>query len=96
MAYLFNIQRIRLDYSGLVHYPGRVTLREARKVAGLTRAHLAELSETTTTTIYDIETGRNQRPAYETVVRIVRALQGAGLKGVTADQLFPVSEKVAS
>jgi transcriptional regulator with XRE-family HTH domain len=73
-----------------------MTLREARDIAGLTRDRLAELSGTTATTIYDIETGRNARPSHETVVRIVRALQRTGLAGVTAEQLFPVQDEAAA
>jgi DNA-binding XRE family transcriptional regulator len=72
-----------------------MTLREARDIAGLSRNRLAELADTTTTTIYDIETGRNARPSYETVVRIVRALQRCGLAGITAEQLFPVEDEAA-
>jgi len=71
-------------------------LKQARDLAGFTRNRLAELAGTTTTTIYDLETGRNKRPAYETVVRLVRAFQDAGLKGITAEQLFPVDEDPAS
>lgn len=67
-----------------------MTLLEARKIAGLTRQALAEKAGTTTTTIYDIEAGRNQRPSHETVVRIVRALNQHGLAGLTAEDLFPV------
>ncbi len=70
-----------------------MTLREARDLAGLTRDALAKAADTTTTTIYDLETGRNARPSHETVVRVVRALQRAGLAGLTSDQLFPVSEE---
>lgn len=70
-----------------------VTLHEARKIAGLSRNRLAELAGTTTTTIYDIERGRNQRPSYKTVTQIVRALQNAGLRGITAEELFPVPQR---
>lgn len=67
-----------------------VTLKEARELAGLSRDALAKAADTTTTTIYDLEVGRNQNPSHETVVRIVRALQTAGLKGITTEALFPV------
>ena len=67
-----------------------MTLKEARELVGLSRDALAEAAGTTPTTIYDIENGRNQNPSHETVVRIVRALQSAGLKGITSDTLFPV------
>lgn len=69
-----------------------MTLKEARELAGLSRAALAASAGTTTTTIYDIERGRNLRPSYETVMNIIRALQDAGLKGVTPEQLFPLPE----
>lgn len=69
-----------------------MTLSEARRIAGLSRQALAEKAGTTSTTIYDIERGRNQRPSHETVVRIVRALQQHGLTGVEADELFPVPD----
>jgi DNA-binding XRE family transcriptional regulator len=69
-----------------------VTLREARKIAGLSQQALAEKAGTTTTTIYDIEVGRNHRPSHETVVRIVRALNLHGLAGLTAEDLFPVTD----
>ena len=70
-----------------------MTILEARRLVGYTRHRLAEAAGTTTTTIYDLETGRNKRPAYETVVRLIRALQEAGLKGITAEQLFPVEDE---
>lgn len=69
-----------------------MTLREARNLTGLSRDRLAALADTTTTTIYDIETGRVANPSYETVVRIVRALQRSGLSGLTIEQVFPVAE----
>lgn len=69
-----------------------MTLEEARQLAGLSRAALAELAGTTGTTIYDIETGRNRRPSFDVVTRIVRALHRSGLRGITAEQLFPVDE----
>lgn len=68
-----------------------MTLFEARRIAGLSRQKLAALAGTTTTTIYDIEAGRNQRPSHETVVRIVRALNQHGLAGLTSEDLFPVA-----
>lgn len=71
-----------------------VTLQDARKIAGLSRQALAEKAGTTATTIYDLEAGRNQRPSHETVVRIVRALNQHGLAGLTAEDLFPISEQV--
>jgi len=69
-----------------------MTLREARDLAGLTRDRLAKAAGTTTTTIYDIETGRSVHPSHHLVVRIVRALQRAGLAGLTIEQVFPVAD----
>jgi transcriptional regulator with XRE-family HTH domain len=69
-----------------------VTITEARRVAGLTQVQLDELADLTRGTVADIERGKNQNPSHGTVTRIVRALQRKGLTGVTAEELFPVSE----
>ena len=73
-----------------------VTLLEARKLTGLTRQALADLADTNTTTIYDLETGRNKAPSHVIVVRLVRAFQKAGLRGLTAEDLFPVEREEQS
>ena len=86
---------IHLDNHGYIQYLLRVTLRDARELAGLTRERLAELAHVNATTIYDIETGRNANPSHTNVVRIVRALQRAGLAGLTSEQLFPVLDEAA-
>lgn len=69
-----------------------MTLKEARDLAGLTQRQLAELSGLKVTSISDVEIGRIQRPSHEFVVRVIRALQQHGLKGITAEQIFPVPE----
>lgn len=69
-----------------------MTLKEAREIAGLTQTELAVEAGCTQTTIYDLENDRNRRPAFATVVRIVRAFHRRGLRGITAEELFPVPE----
>lgn len=73
-----------------------MTLREARDMAGLTRDQLAALAGVKSANIYDIEAGRNKRPAHEIVVRIIRAFHRRGMAGITAETLFPVSELSAT
>lgn len=70
-------------------------LKEARRLTGLSQQRLAELAGVDDSTVFDLEAGRNRRPAYETVVKIVRALQRNGLPGITSDELFPVPESKA-
>jgi transcriptional regulator with XRE-family HTH domain len=67
-----------------------MNLKEAREAAGLSRIALSRISGVTATTIADIEDGRNENPSHRTVVRLVRALNGLGLAGITSDDLFPV------
>lgn len=69
----------------------RTKLLAARETAQLSQRQLASLSNCTEGTINDIESGRNRQPAYDKVVRIVRALQRHGLPNVTADELFAVA-----
>ena len=74
-----------------------MNLKDARRLAGRSQADLAEQAGLHPATYCDIESGRVVEPSYFKVVRIVRALQQCGLKGVTADQLFPVDrEQLAS
>ena len=53
-----------------------MTLRSARRAAGLTQAELAERVKVSQTTISQLEDGRisGVRSAHETVVRIARVL----------------------
>lgn len=69
-----------------------LNLREARELAGLSQSELARRAGLKTSAIFDLESGRVKRPSHETVVLIVRALQTAGLAGITSDKLFPVPE----
>jgi len=68
-------------------------LKTARKLLGLSQAQLGKLAGLDGNAIYDLESKRNRRPAHEVVVKIVRALQRAGLAGITADDLFPVPDQ---
>lgn len=69
-----------------------MTLAEARDLAGLTQSELARRVGVSRSTIYELESGRNGRPAWELVSRIVAALRDAGLKGIAPEQLFPVEQ----
>jgi transcriptional regulator with XRE-family HTH domain len=73
----------------------RMTLKEARELAGLTQRQLSDLTGVLVSSISDVEIGRIQRPSHEFVVRAVRGLHKHGLRGVTAEQIFPVDEAVA-
>jgi len=50
---------------------GGELVREARKRAGITQAHLAELAGTTQSAIARLESGRNS-PSFEQVERLMR------------------------
>ena len=69
-----------------------ITLRQARELVGLTQLGLDKLAGVPLGTTHDLENRRNRNPAHHTVVRLVRALRGAGLAAVTSDQLFPVPD----
>lgn len=71
-----------------------MTLEEARKIAGLSRAELARRAGVSDDDLYDLENARNQRPAWELVGRITGALREAGLKGLTPEDLFPLRSTV--
>lgn len=70
-----------------------MTLKEARELVGLSQIELDRRAGLAQGTIHDLETGRVENPSFERVVHIVRALRRAGLKGVEAEQIFPVPEK---
>jgi predicted transcriptional regulator len=67
-----------------------VTLQKARTLVGISQIRLDDLAGLTRGTTADLERGKNQRPAHETVTKIIRALRGCGLSGLTAEDLFPV------
>jgi transcriptional regulator with XRE-family HTH domain len=69
-----------------------MSLKEARELTGLTQKRLAQLAGVKVSSISDVELGRIQQPSHRFVVRIIRALQDAGLRGVSAEQVFPVDE----
>lgn len=64
-------------------------------MAGLTQTELARLAGIDNTTISDLERGKILRPSHDLVTRVVRALRGSGLKGITNEQLFPVPDEHA-
>lgn len=68
-------------------------LKEARELVKLSQSELDRRAGLPTGTIHDLESGRIESPSFERVVLIVRALRRAGMKGLEAEQLFPVPEK---
>lgn len=52
-----------------------ITIREARRRKGWTQDQLAGEAGVDQTTISDIETGRSQRPTFDVVMRLARALR---------------------
>lgn len=73
-----------------------MNLRQARLALGWSQPKLAAKSGVRQQTISELERDTIRRASHDSVVRIVTALQRAGLKGVTADDLFPVATKRAS
>ncbi len=67
-----------------------MTLKDARELAGLSQNELDRRAGLPIGSIFELENGRTKSPSWDRVVRIVRALKRAGLKGVDAEQLFPV------
>lgn len=67
-----------------------MTLKDARDLAGVTQTRLEDLGGLTRGAVHDLESGRNERPSHETVTRVIHGLRRAGLRGVTAEQIFPV------
>lgn len=74
-----------------------MTLKEARELADLTQRRLSELTDrkVKVSSISDVEVGRIQNPSHAFVVRVVRALHKAGMRGVTAEQIFPIDDSVS-
>jgi transcriptional regulator with XRE-family HTH domain len=68
----------------------KISLSDARALLGITQAQLASRADVKVTAISDIETGRTENPGYLTVMRLVQALQSAGMKGLRPEHLFPV------
>jgi transcriptional regulator with XRE-family HTH domain len=69
-----------------------MTLSEARRLTGLTQKALADAAGITVYDVSDLERGKNQNPSHELVMHIVAALRRQGLAGLTAEDLFPVSD----
>jgi DNA-binding XRE family transcriptional regulator len=67
-------------------------LPEARRLTGMTQSQLDDEAELTRGTVADLETGRNKNPSHTIVTNIIRAFHNRGLRGVSADELFPVPE----
>lgn len=69
-----------------------MTLEQARGLVKLNQTQLARAAGVTKFVISDIETGatRPENVAHGTIVKIVRALQRAGLPGLTSEDIFPV------
>jgi transcriptional regulator with XRE-family HTH domain len=72
-----------------------MTLKDARRLLGWSQTHLARRSGLSQQMISYLETGQIKRVAWVDVARLVVALQRAGLKGITADELFPVEPAVS-
>jgi transcriptional regulator with XRE-family HTH domain len=67
-----------------------MTMKDARKLLGWSQTHLARRSGLSQQMVSYLETGQIKRVAWTDVSRLVMALQRAGLKGITAEELFPV------
>jgi DNA-binding XRE family transcriptional regulator len=70
----------------------KLTLPDARELVLLSQRKLDKLSGLRSGTTNQIEAGRNSRPSYDTVTRLIRGLHRAGLVGLKADQIFDVSD----
>jgi len=69
-----------------------MTLSEARRLVDLSQSDLDRRAGLPVGTTHALESGRIESPSWTRVVLIVRALQAAGLKGITGEQLFPVPD----
>jgi transcriptional regulator with XRE-family HTH domain len=69
-----------------------MNLKDARELLGISQFELDREAGLTKGAVNDIEQGRNARPAYDTVVRIVRALRRRGLAGAEAEAIFPIAD----
>lgn len=70
----------------------RMSLEDARKLLGWSQVRLAKEAGERTSAVFDLESGRNKRPAYILVMNIFRALQRGGLKGVSVEDIFPLPD----
>lgn len=70
----------------------RSALVQARELLGWSQSELARRAGINLSNLRDLESGRNNRPAHELVIKVYRALKAGGLRGLTVDQLFPVAD----
>jgi transcriptional regulator with XRE-family HTH domain len=68
----------------------QMTLAHARGLLGWTQTELAKRSGVRASTICRIESGELTRYSYVVVMKLIAALQDGGLKGVSAEDVFPV------
>lgn len=69
-----------------------MNLKEAREAVGLSQLQLDKAAGLNNGNVHDIESGRNGNPNWTTVHGIVTALRKKGLKGLKAEDIFPVAE----
>lgn len=67
-----------------------ITLTQARELLGWSQAKLADAAGEKVANIFDLENGRNRRPSFALVMRVVAALQRGGLTGIKPEDLFQV------
>lgn len=70
----------------------KLSLVDARGLVGWSQNQLADESGVKSTLISAVETGRTINPGYQSVMRIVIALQRGGLRGLKAEDIFAVPE----
>lgn len=69
-----------------------MTLETARQMLGWSQVRLAKEAGERTSAIFDLEAGRSKKPSYILVMRIFKALQRGGLRGVKVEDIFPVPD----
>lgn len=74
----------------------KLSLTEARGLVDWTQTRLAREVGVSVSTINEIESGVNKNPGYQLVMRIIKALQLAGLPGLSAEDVFPVEPKAVA
>lgn len=71
-------------------------LQKARELIGLTQSQLDRAAGLPVGSVHEIESGRIKSPSWVNVSKIVRALREAGLKGASAETIFPIPDRKAS
>jgi DNA-binding XRE family transcriptional regulator len=74
----------------------KMTLPEARDLVLVSQRKLDKLAGLRSGTTFQIEAGRNAKPSYETVMRLIRGLQRAGLIGLRHEQIFEISDDLSA